>query len=464
MVGHAHMRATALLRHLLVVDEVHASDSYMTRILEAVLGHHLAAGGQALLMSATLGAAARYRLQAAGASRPALPGLDAACMAPYPAITTRALGAAPEVIGVASVDPDKRVRVRLEPWMDEPQTISEQALASAAAGARILVLRNTVSGCIATQQSLEQAASALGRLDLLWTCDGVQAPHHSRFAKEDRERLDQSIEKFFGKQSPSAGCVAVATQTVQQSLDLDADLMLTDLCPMDVLLQRLGRLHRHRGRPRPSGFEAPAAIVLTPAERDLGPLIQKGGEAFGKHGLGAVYDDLRILETTWQALEDRAELAIPSMNRELVERTTHPEALARVVEGRGPSWRAHQQWVEGTSAADRALAGLNLVDRSKPFGEAAFPSKDLGRRIQTRLGEDDRLAEFEAPFAGPFGRSVRVLTIPVHQAKGIPADARPVVLRTGTGTVEFSLGERSYRYDRLGLRPLDDSDPAPRQG
>jgi CRISPR-associated endonuclease/helicase Cas3 len=59
-VNHAHMRAAALLRHFLVVDEVHSSDAYMTKLLDRVLDYHLAAGGHALLMSATLGTASRF--------------------------------------------------------------------------------------------------------------------------------------------------------------------------------------------------------------------------------------------------------------------------------------------------------------------------------------------------------------------------------------------------------------------
>ena len=86
---------------------------------------------------------------------------------------------------------------------------------------------------------------------------------------------------------------------------------------MDVLLQRLGRLHRHQ-RERLAGFEQAKAIVLVPEERDLTLKIHKGGEARGRHGLGTVYDDLLIIEATWRALECHPLLEIPAMNRELV--------------------------------------------------------------------------------------------------------------------------------------------------
>src|SRR4051794_3793362 len=92
--GHAHLRAAALSRSLLVIDEVHASDIYMTSVLKQVLGNHLAVGGRALLMSATLGAAARANLTGTP-----LPPLAQAAETPYPAITrgpqTRHVAGAP---------------------------------------------------------------------------------------------------------------------------------------------------------------------------------------------------------------------------------------------------------------------------------------------------------------------------------------------------------------------------------
>ena len=88
--------------------------------------------------------------------------------------------------------------------------------------------------------------------------------HHGRFAAEDRRRLDAAIEERLGKGSAARPVIVVATQTVEQSLDVDADLLLTDLCPIHVLLQRIGRLHRHRLRPGPA-----PCVVLGPEGDDL---------------------------------------------------------------------------------------------------------------------------------------------------------------------------------------------------
>ena len=163
----------------------------------------------------------------------------------------------------------------------------------------------------------------------MFNVNGIPAPHHSRFAPDDRKRLDSEIENTFGKNTRKDSVIAVATQTVEQSLDIDADILITDLCPMDVLLQRIGRLHRHE-RNRPEGFETAKCVILTPVERDMSQSIDHNGKGSkGNHGLGTVYQDLRVLEATWRVLEDETieTWNIPEHNRELVERATHPAIL-----------------------------------------------------------------------------------------------------------------------------------------
>ncbi len=451
VVPHAHLRATALLRHLLVVDEVHASDAYMTRLLDEVLRRHLQAGGHALLMSATLGAAARTRLLAPG-TRASVPPLDAARTAPYPAVAYRVGSGEPTMEPSGSTGRSKSVKVTLAPAAGDPGAVAGLALDAAKRGARVLVVRNTVRDCIATQEAVEALAGERDRA-LLFACRDVPAPHHARFASPDRVALDDALETEFGKSRPAGGRVAVATQTVQQSLDLDADLILTDLCPADVLLQRLGRLHRHADRRRPQGFESAHVHVLVPADRDLARFILKSGEARGPHGLGTVYADLLVLEATWRLLERHAEIVIPEMNRDLVERATHPDALRTLADALGQGWSGHLTWQAGVVFADRGVASVNLLRWTEPFGEREFPAGDLDRMVRTRLGAGDRIAQFSEPQPSPFGERIPAIAVPAHLAEGIPADA-PVDVDVADSThLVFRFGTRRYLYDRLGLRP-----------
>jgi CRISPR-associated endonuclease/helicase Cas3 len=456
--SHAHLRAAALLRHFLVVDEVHASDVYMTALMDRVLDQHLSAGGHALLMSATLGSAARTHLTTAGRADPPAP--EKAEQEDYPLLThVSATRTDPVQVHAASSGRQKAVEVALRPAAADPRAVATLALENARAGGRVLVIRNLVRDCQATQRALEDAAGP-DDADLLFgageTQNGrVHAPHHSRFAPADRQRLDDRIEDVFGKErQEDGGCVAVATQTVEQSLDLDADLMLTDLCPMDVLLQRIGRLHRH-ARTRPEGFEQARCIVLTPEARELGAAITPQGHGgHGEHGLGTVYDDLRAVEAAWQVIEATgAPWQIPADNRRLVERATHPQRLRAVAADGGEAWQRHQRHILGEQMADRHLPQINGLDRSTPFGECRF---DEDAAPKTRLGEEDYRVELPSPADGPFGPAVSVLTVAAWHFHETPdavenGDATAEDVEAFDGGFSFSFGGKRFRYDRTGL-------------
>jgi len=286
-VNHAHLRVTALLRHLLIVDEVHASDAYMGRLLEEVIKYHLKAGGHAFLMSATLGTVAQSRLLNEIPTPP--PPLEEAKEMAYPLISyTDARRIQIKRSHPASSGYSKHVNVQIERIGSHPDRIASLALGAANNGARVLVIRNTVRDCIATQLALEQLADS--NSPTLFRVNDVAVPHHSRYADPDRKVLDRAIEAAFGKSSERNGVVAVATQTVQQSLDLDSDLLLTDLCPVDVMLQRIGRLHRHpKERPldsRPQEYRIAKTIVLAPEERSLWSTRARNGVRRSANGGG----------------------------------------------------------------------------------------------------------------------------------------------------------------------------------
>lgn len=455
-VKHAHLRAASLLRHLLVVDEVHASDAYMNRLLEEALERHASAGGHALLMSATLGAASRERFLAQGAPVE-LPSVEEAFARAYPSIEWVARGRR-DGIAVGQAGSPKTVHVTPQPWMEEPDSVATAALEAAQRGARVLVLRNTVAAAVKTQLALEVLAGAAS--PLLFRCEEKPAPHHARYAREDRERLDQALESTFGKNRAQAGtgCVAVATQTVQQSLDLDADLLLTDLCPADVLLQRIGRLHRHPDRPRPEGFAEARALLLVPADRDLAVFIRTKGKARGPSGIGTVYPDLRVLDGTWTAAEELRSWEIPNRNRELVERTTHPAALHAIAAARGDRWLEHEASVTGANLAMKGQAATNVFRWDQPFGERGF-SSEVDEVVKTRLGAGDRLAQFTRPEPSPFAGTIAAITVPAWLVADAGEEAAPEDVAVSDEGIRFRFGSRELVYDRLGLRRAAEKDP-----
>jgi CRISPR-associated endonuclease/helicase Cas3 len=421
----------------------------MRVLLEGLLAAHLACGGQALLLSATLGASARARYLALGrkGADGTPPDFAAACASPYPAISDNS-----GIRAVASTARPKVVAWRIEEAMDEPERITALAIEAAERGAKVLVIRNTVPAAVATLRAMEMACP---KPEWLFMVNGEAALHHSRFSRQDRPLLDEAIEVRLGKGSPAGAAIVVGTQTLEQSLDIDADLLITDLCPMDVLLQRIGRLHRHVRFDRPDGFETPSCIVAVPQGRDLTPLLRRP-----QHGLGIVYPEVRVIEATWRLIEAFAEIEIPAMNRELVERSTHPAALARIDAELGPAWLAAAQKLAGETAARTGIARLHGIDRTKPFGDVAFA--DLDEIVRTRLGADDRLVDWQVvgvePPLGPFGQRVQTLTIPGFLCKGLPADAAPAPPEPDTGGFAFGFGSKRFRYGRLGLTEIKETE------
>jgi CRISPR-associated endonuclease/helicase Cas3 len=468
---HAHMRHALLARSLLVVDEVHASDAYMTHLTEHLLQAHVALGGHALLLSATLGAVARARyLSIENGSMPRIPPLSRAEVAPYPAMSSAALG---ELQAIEGNPRHKQVHWQTLDAIDAPERIAELAVNAAAQGARVLVVRNTVPAAIATLQAVEALTEARGLNALLFHVQGmsgsqpVSTLHHSRFAKQDRPLLDAAVQAQLGKdRAEPGGRIVIGTQTLEQSLDIDADLLITDLCPMDVLLQRLGRLHRHE-RPsaaaphdrRPAGFEQARAWVLTPPGHDLKPLLARQ-----RHGLGpiyiknqpmaGVYPDLRMLEATRRLIDAQATRSIPADNRLLVEHSTHPEALDAIAQAMGPDWVQFGQQCDGTLAANITVAKLHALPFSKPFGQQLFPQDEV---IGTRLGAADRLLTFAEPAPpGPFGGPVAQLALRHHllPRDGLATDSAIPAQAADDGSFGFALGETRYRYGRFGVERL----------
>jgi len=228
---------------------------------------------------------------------------------------------------------------------------------------------------------------------------------------------------------------------------------------------RIGRSHRHpetRNPERPIGFERPRAVVMT-GEDSLEKSLRGNREASGKHGVGTVYEDVLILEATRQRIEKNGALEIPGQNRELVESTTHPEALDALARTLGEAWQKHQTQVSGKRLAAMGLAALNVVDRGEQFGDCSFKVTELAERIASRLGESDRRARFAEPPRGPFGSVVRELTLPGWLTREVPADPdlAPSEVRVAEGPrgaeVRFAFGPLRFVYDRLGLRRDDDS-------
>lgn len=447
---HAHLRSVCLDRSLLVVDEVHASDAYMNHLLRNLLSHHIGLGGHAMLLSATLGARARIALLDVTGSSRSVPSFELACGTVYPSVTN--LTGAPIAVPPSKPRANRRISFELVPKLFELENMTDHVIIALQTGARVLVVLNTVQRVIRLQRLIEDTAGLVR--GWLFACKGTPCPHHGRFAPMDRSILDRRVTERYGAESAEGPVLLIGTQTLEQSLDIDADMLITDLCPADVLLQRLGRLHRH-DRPRPFGHENPRCVVLVPDGDSLEPYIDGKGRptsAISRTGLGSVYADLRTVDLTWDLLRELPVVSLAKHARRFVETATHPERLAT---RDSQTWKKHAARVEGQTIAGEVSGHYAVANYNEDFGEAVF--HDVGETVRTRLGMNAIQVELDREVPGPFHVPLKEVVIPGHMTAGLPGDFCAEIRQVfPDGAFTFSIGERGYSYSRFGLERHDE--------
>lgn len=443
--AHAHLRSVCLDRSLLVIDEVHASDGYMGRLVAFLLKHHLSMAGHALLLSATLGSRARTLFLSSSGSTEPQPRITEACVMPYPSLTL----ANGQIAHASPKDTQKKtIHFEVLPCAEVPQEVIPRLFQALRAGSRVLVILNTVNRA----NTLLRAVQKDSRIhpDWLFACAGIICPHHGRFAPADRQCLDRAVTERLGPGTPHGPVLIIGTQTLEQSLNIDGDYLTTDHCPSDVLLQRVGRLQRHQ-RDRPPGFEIPRCLVMVPAKENLESMLTDAGDVSlwaKKLGCGSVYEDVRVLELTLQTIKSRPEITIPDDNRWLVEQATHPDALATLTTDR---WRRHAQRLEGEQIMKELAAADAAVAYEQYFGEFGF--NEAGGKVATRLGAGSLLLPLQRSVMSPFGVMLDHIVIPGHMKPGKPED-EVTVLEERSGEIHLRCGERCYLYSRYGLEEV----------
>jgi CRISPR-associated endonuclease/helicase Cas3 len=261
---HLMLRHLALAGKVVVIDEVHAYDAFMNSYLMKVLTWLGAYRVPVIALSATLPAERREALLNAytGTSVPAQNPQDDDGQG-YPLISWTGDGPAAHRQAVAPSGRSVVVHVdQLAGGIHNDLVPLAELLGHLLAGGGCAaVIRNTVARVLRTAEALEQVFP------------GEVTIAHSRFIAADRLRKDNELLAWFGP--PGEGSerpqrrIVVASQVIEQSLDVDFDVLITDLAPVDLVLQRMGRLHRHqRGdgqAERPANFRQ-ARMFLTGAD------------------------------------------------------------------------------------------------------------------------------------------------------------------------------------------------------
>lgn len=366
---HFFVRLFGLAGKVVVLDEVHSYDLYTGTLLDVLVEQLLQLHCTVIVLSATLTRSRREQLLAVARKALGQP-------APPPDVENRPPDPYPLLTGIARagvtvrcpipgpVTAPRRVRLRCDNF--SPAAAADECLRRAEAGQVVLWVRNTVT-------TAQQSLAALRAV----RCEGGPevALLHSRFPWFRRDELERHWLQRLGKDANDRprGAVLVATQVVEQSVDIDADFLLTDLAPTDMLLQRLGRLWRHERPNRPNQADGPEAWIHTPDCQDLTTASDIKARLKGLAPPYAAYILLRSARE-WGRFARTGGLALPADVREILEATyaswpEEPEA-----------WRVLREELErkAQQLRNKALGAAN------PWALPALPDEE---GVQTRYSD-----------------------------------------------------------------------------
>ncbi|MBS3933336.1 MAG: CRISPR-associated helicase Cas3' [Truepera sp.] len=354
---HQFVRLWGLGNRLVVLDEVHAYDTYTSGLIESLVRWLRALDSSVVLMSATLPKAKRESLLKAFGAQ-SFPGK------PYPRIIRAFAGDHAPVAETFAAREQPTIAVRAVPF--ELEALAQRALEQVRSGGCAACIVNTVKRA----QDLYRA--------LANNPDGVEVYlFHARYPLEERLYRERLVKIKFGKKS-SLGrrrprkAILVATQVVEQSLDLDFDVMFTDLAPVDLVLQRAGRLYRHARKAEERHAHTEPVLWVAGLEGEGVPIFGDSERIYERY----------VLLRSHLALKDRTQIDLPGdIDRLVQEVYTEPPP-----QGLSEEWK---------TALEQALARMDKKDsreRDEAF-YAAFGEPDetdwLEPQTFPKLPDDD---------------------------------------------------------------------------
>jgi len=460
---HFFVRRFALAGKVVILDEIHSYDLYTGTLVDRLVDVLHQLGCTVIILSATL--TRERQAQIVGGD---VGGSQGAYL-PYPMISWRS-DEAPAA--VAPLSPPSR---ELQIEFSSTENATAQACEVARNGGAVLWICNTVG---AAQEQYARFKRSLGQelpLGLL----------HSRFPHRRRERIEEEWMERLGKSgSTRCGSILVATQVVEQSVDLDADFMVTELAPTDMLLQRSGRLWRHGrvGRPVPG----PRLCILSESRSldDLRRMETKEiKEVLGKKAF--VYHPYVLLRTL-EVCSARQSILIPEEIRALLQATYElhpgePASWLRLLETMREEAEKHRLKADFSSN----IWNLQLDDEEgiqtrlneRPTRSLVLCSNLDGNRISFPDGRQFRLNDPAGQFSlrkalhenlvkvpqhlferttgpGPFGR----LLLGSHAAGMLEADGQVRLDGLKTGWALYYSDTTGLRFDRVIQQGVDDGE------
>lgn len=399
------LRLRALSGRILIVDEAHEFDPYMEIQLRGLLRFHAMLGGSAIVMTATLPLAMRGGYSKAfqkglGIRHPREVPTDA-----YPVLS---------VIGrsIDSLEPDAVPATRRDVnvlRLDDTDEAIALLKHGANHGAACAWIRNSVDGAIEAFLALREEGMDA---DLL----------HARFATVDRLDREAALQMRFGRDGTGrAGRILVATQVVEASLDLDFDLMVSDLAPVGSLIQRSGRLWRHMDL-RPAGerpVPGPSLHVLSPDPDRV------DDSSWLKRILrsGAFVYPQDMQWRTARTLFDSGAIRVPDGLRELIE-AVHGGGLMEVP--------------DALKGAEVETIGRRLSETQQAFNQVLDAEDEYDQPQMQRVFSDDR-----------FPTRLGLPQVTLRLARKVSGELKPWVGEGPIGWQSSEVQVSAARYRRL---------------
>lgn len=296
---HLALRHLGFSKKVVVIDEVHAYDTYMSQYIQEALTWMGAYGVPVILLSATLPKKTRMQLVKSYMKGRGVRLKESVDADRYPLIT---FTDGNQLQTYDRFEKTESKKISFEKVNENEISVLVHDLISE--GGVIGIVVNTVKKA---QELAKILAEDLGEecIELL----------HSAFIASERSRKEEELLKMIGNgegvKRPEKKIV-IGTQVIEQSLDIDFDVMLSELCPMDLLIQRMGRLHRHQ-RTRPAAHREPVLYVFGIADN-----LQFDG------GSEAVYGGYLLTRTQYYLSDS---ILLPDHISPLVEKTYGQEEL-----------------------------------------------------------------------------------------------------------------------------------------
>ncbi|MBA5862769.1 MAG: CRISPR-associated helicase Cas3' [Nitrospira sp. CR1.1] len=382
-VRHNFVRLWGLANRVVVFDEIHAYDAYTGTLLLHLLRWLLALGSSIILLSATLPPSIRRKLATVVTSK--LPEQEAE----YPRLSVFQQGHKVQQKSFRA-DPARRQAVRLEAIDPDLSAMHIELETRLTRGGMGLALLNTVQRAqdlyrlFPDGELLMREGQRTGKRLL----DGTEVIlFHARFPADRRQQREEQALESFGRLGARSGRkILIATQVAEQSLDLDFDVIATDLAPIDLLLQRAGRLWRHARPNRPVSEPTFLVAGLTGSEPP----------SFGKPlWWGAVYRE-DVLLRTWSLMRGKQLITLPDEIDHLVEavyeeKVDVPELTQERLDK--ALMTSDGKTIAHTGQANQAIIGFpDDASWNDPARFVLYDEDEPGVHrtlmAQTRLGED----------------------------------------------------------------------------